>query len=558
MSLWTTRSRADGQTFSGWQVLPVARWSHRRIFFDGSMIWLRDHGEIDLPVAVRGSRLELTGELLDFTKEFPTARPFPGLRVRLNGRMLGKIHPAQPGPFAWHFPLPPGGVPAHAVLSLELLGVAGSNFLAWLGRLTHQVPLSHRLRARLQEYRLQKRNRQLRIEMIAVDGEAIIRFRQHHPVPAPRLLAESWQPGLNLVGFFRAALGVGESVRCAVRAAEAAGLPVALIELRLNCLNPAADDTYASRLQSDNPHPMNVFHLDARQSEEIDHHHGRHFRNGKYNVAYWAWELPEFPDGWVYQHRYFDEIWCPSEFTHAAIAAKVPKPVLAMPHAIDFPVPQGDFRAKFGLPERTFLFLFIYDLNSTQERKNPRAVVAAFRKAFPGSGPVGLVIKTHNPDRHAAAFAELQAELTGQCNVHLICETLPRAAICELQQTCDCFVSLHRAEGFGLNIAEAMFLGKPVIATDWSGTAEFVNAANGCPVNYRLVTLDRDHGPYPRGQTWADADVDHAAYWMRCLIEDRAMRERLGAQAAADIRRRFSPEAIGRKYLRRLDSFALW
>ena len=179
------------------------------------MIWLRDRGEIALPVAVRGSRLELSGELLDFTKEYPTARPFPGLRVRLNGRVLGEVHPAQPGPFAWPFPLPPGGVPAHAVLSLELLGVAGSNFLAWMGRLSRPIPLARRWRDRLQEYRLQKRNRQLRIETIAVDGEAIIRFRQQHLAPAPRLLAQSWKPGLNLAGFFRAALGVGESVRCA-------------------------------------------------------------------------------------------------------------------------------------------------------------------------------------------------------------------------------------------------------------------------------------------------------------------------------------------------------
>ncbi|MFA5058939.1 MAG: glycosyltransferase family 4 protein, partial [Opitutaceae bacterium] len=326
----------------------------------------------------------------------------------------------------------------------------------------------------------------------------------------------------------------------------------------LHCLNQAADDSFAGRLQPDNPHPVNVFHLDALQSEEIDHHHGPRFRSGKYNIAYWAWELPEFPDGWVSAHRFFDEIWCPSEFTRTAIAAKVPKPVLAMPHAIDFPVPRGNFRAKFGLPERTFLFLFVYDLNSTQARKNPGAVIAAFRKAFAGAGHVGLVIKTHNPDRHAAAFAELRAELSTLPNTRLISDTLSRTAIIELQQACDCFVSLHRAEGFGLNLAEAMFLGKPVIATDWSGTAEFVNAANGFPVNYRLVTLDRDQGPYARGQVWAEADVEQAAHWMRRVVEDDPLRERLGTQAAADIRRHFSPAVIGRRYRQRLDAFTLW
>src|SRR5206468_3914446 len=156
---------------------------------------------------------------------------------------------------------------------------------------------------------------------------------------------------------FRAALGVAEMARCMVRAADAVRLPTALVELKINCLNGRNDDSFTSRLQEKNPHPVNVFHLDAPQAEEIDHHHGKAFRAGHYNIAFWAWELMEFPDSRVRHHRLFDEIWCLSEFTRTAIAAKVPKPVLAMPLAIDFPVPRGELRAKFGLPERTFLFL---------------------------------------------------------------------------------------------------------------------------------------------------------------------------------------------------------
>lgn len=558
MSLWTKRIRPDPRFVAGWLPPQQAQWPHRRIFVGGTTAWLRDRGEIGVPVAVPGRRLELIGAVVDHTKEFPTARPFPGLRVRLNGRELGGIRPVRPGPFLWHFPLPSGGLPARSVLSFELGGVAWSNFLAWIGRLFKLVPLPGGWCARLQEYRLQKRNRQLRFEAIRVDGREIIHFRQGHLAPARSLVVQSWRRGLNVAGFFRAALGVGESARCMARAADAVNLSAALVELKLNCLNPQADDTFTARLQADNPHPVNVFHLDAPQSVEIDHHHGRAFRKGRYNIAYWAWELPEFPDGWVRYHRFFDEIWCPSEYARAAIAAKVPKPVLAMPHAIDFPAPRGDLRKKFGLPERVFLFLFIYDLNSTQERKNPQAVIAAFRRAFPGGGPVGLVIKTHNPGHHSEAFAALQAQLTGLSNAHLISDTLPRPAVIELQQTCDCFVSLHRAEGFGLNISEAMFLGKPVIATDWSGTAEFVNASNACPVQYKLAMLDRDHGPYLRGQTWAEPDVEHAAHWMKKVADDAGFRARLGAQAAADIRRLFSPAVVGRRYLQRLDSFPLW
>ena len=558
MNLWTHRLRPDPRFAAGWVPPRQTQWPSHRIFPGGTTAWLRDCGRLGVPVAVPGRKLEIVGTLIDYSPEFPTARPFPGLRVRLNGRELGVVWPVRAGWFLWHFPLPVGGIPARAVLEFELQGVTGSNFLAWIGRLLSPVPLPGRLYARLQEYRLQKRNRQLRLEALRVDGEEIIHWRQSRLTPAPRLVAQSWRPGLNLVGFFRAALGVGESVRCAARAADAAGLPVALVDLRLNCLNPLVDDTFAARLQADNPHPVNVFHLDAPQSEEIDHHHGRTFRAGHYNVGYWAWELPEFPDGWVAHYRIFDEIWCPSEFTRAAIAAKVPVPVLAMPHAIDFPVPAGDARPRFGLPPRTFLFLFVYDLNSTQERKNPQAVIAAFRQAFPHGGPVGLVIKTHNAGRNPAALAELQAGLKDLPGAHLISDTLSRTAVYELQQACDCFVSLHRAEGFGLNVAEAMFLGKPVIATDWSGTAEFVTAANGCPVRHRLVTLTEDHGPYSAGQTWAEPDVDHAAHWMRQLTADEALRTRLGAQAAADIRRQFSPAAIGARYRRRLEMLTLW
>lgn len=558
MSLWDKKNQPGPAPGPGWLQPVQAAWPTSRIFLHGPIAWLRDCGEIGVPVAVPGRRLELLGQLYDHSKEFPTALPFPGLRVSVDGRELGVIWPVRAGTYCWHFPLPPGGLSARSIIRLELLGVTGSNGLAWLGRLAASLPLPARLQARLQEYRRQMRNRALTIETIRVDGEDILHFRHGRPTTAKRLLKESWRPGLNVVGHFRAALGVAEMARCMVRAADAVQLPTALVELKINCLNGRNDDTFTSRLQDQNPHPVNVFHLDAPQSAEIDHHHGQAFRAGRYNIGFWAWELPEFPDSRVHHHRYFDEIWCLSEFTRAAISVKVPKPVLAMPLAIDFPVPRGAFRAKFGLPERTFLFLFIYDLNSTQERKNPQAVIAAFRRMFPRPGSVGLVIKTHNPGLNVVEFAALKTQLADLPHAHLICETLPREAVLELQQACDCFVSLHRAEGFGLGLAEAMFLGKPVISTNWSATTEFVTPANGGPVQYQLVTLDRDHGPYGRGQVWADADVEHAAHWMKKMVEDTALYSRLGAQAAADIRHLYSPAAIGRRYRQRLDAFTSW
>lgn len=535
-------------------------YRYDRIFFDetnADTAWLRDHAVIELPPGFPITNLFLNGFVMPPDPACPQSAGPLGLRMRINGVQTAVAFPLADDNFNFGIDAPAAVADRPTRIEVSLVGVDWTNFLAWLSRMVDSWPLPRRFRRWLRVFRLQRLNRRLRLSQVVADDEVIFDFKCQMAL-SPRIRKLATPNGVNLVGWFRGEVGIGESVRCMAKACDAAGLSTALVELKLNCLNRNEDTTYVARLQESNPYPVNVFHLDAPVSQDIDHHHGRAFRTDHYNIGYWAWELPEFPDGWVDRHRFFDEIWCPSEFTRAAIAAKLPKPVLAMPHAIEFPLPQGEFRDKFGLPPRIFLFLFVYDLNSTQERKNPKAVIAAFRKAFPIGGPVGLVVKTHNPDRNSTAFAELQAELEGLSNTYLISETLSRAAVYELQQACDCFVSLHRAEGFGLSVAEAMFLGKPVITTDWSGTAEFVNVTNGCPVNYRLLTLDRNYGPYARGQTWADPDVDQAAHWMRSLADDTSFRESLGKRAAADVRRSFSPKTIGRRYQRRLESFSLW
>jgi GT2 family glycosyltransferase/glycosyltransferase involved in cell wall biosynthesis len=535
-------------------------YRYDRIFFDetnADTAWLRDHAVIELPPGYPITNLFLNGFVMPPDPACPQSAGPLGLRMRINGVQTAIAFPLPDDNFNFGIDAPAAVADRPTRIEVSLVGVDWTNFLAWLSRMVDSWPLPRRFRRWVRVFRLQRLNRRLRLSQVVADDEVIFDFKCQMAL-SPRIRKLATPNGVNLVGWFRGEVGIGESVRCMAKACDATGLSTALVELKLNCLNRNEDTTYVARLQESNPYPVNIFHLDAPVSQDIDHHHGRAFRADRYNIGYWAWELPEFPDGWVDRHRFFDEIWCPSEFARAAIAAKLPKPVLAMPHAIEFPLPQGDFREKFGLPARIFLFLFVYDLNSIQERKNPKAVIAAFRKAFPIGGPVGLVVKTHNPDRNSTAFAELQAGLEGLSNTYLISETLSRTAVYELQQACDCFVSLHRAEGFGLSVAEAMFLGKPVITTDWSGTAEFVNVTNGCPVNYRLLTLDRNYGPYARGQTWADPDVDQAAHWMRSLADDSSFRESLGKRAAADVRRSFSPKTIGRRYQRRLESFSLW
>ncbi len=511
--------------------------------------WIREEGRLSLPSLAGIEQLTVVGEVLASTSE-PASQGTVGLRLSLDGA-LAASHPTLPeGPFRLSVPLRADHPAAGHTLSLRLCGTGGANFLAWLGRISGL--------GFLQPWRRQPRNRRLRIQRIEAGDEVLFDFANRSAPWNAAFARRFLRVGLNIAGFFRADLGVGESVRCMARAADAAGLPAALVNLKLNCINPQTDDTFAPRLQPDNPYPVNVFHLDAPVSGDIDHHHGQGFRRGKYNIAYWAWELPEFPDAWVHHANHFDEIWTPSRFTTEAIAQKVPLPVLTMPHAIGFARPQGDFRRKYGLPTDKFLFLFLYDLNSYSERKNPAAVLEAFRRSGLAGRDAAIVIKVHNVPSNAADFQRLREATAALPGTTLITQTLSRTEIYELESACDCFVSLHRAEGFGLALAECMHLGKPVIATDWSGTTDFIRPANACPVRSTLVTLDRTHGPYTKGQTWAEPDVDHAAWWMQQLHADPALARRIGGAARASIESELAPAVIGTRYRRRLEVIAGW
>jgi glycosyltransferase involved in cell wall biosynthesis len=517
--------------------------------FDASSAWMRERGIVRLPPLDGMRELVLRGEV----RAHPDARGpetgAPSLHVFINAHPAATLVSPAPGPWELHVALPTS---ERITLAFQLGGVGYTNFLAWAGRATGL--------GALQRFRAQNKNRQLRLASISTpDGELIYDFSRRH---APYSYAHAHRHarfGLNIVGFLAADLGVGESARCMVRAADAAAIPTALVPLKLNCKNRLGDQTYTARLSDANPHDVNVVHVDPPASRDLDHHHGKEFRAGKYNIGYFAWELPDFPDAWVSSFDYYDEIWCPSDFTTRAVAMKSPLPVLTMPHAISFARPTeapAALRARFGLPADKFLVLTLFDFNSYAERKNPRAAIEAFRRSGLAGQGAALVIKTQNAAANPADFAALQASVRDLPGTVLLTETLSRADIYALEAACDCLVSLHRSEGYGLAVAESMFLGKPVISTDWSATAEFVNASNGCPVRAPVVTLEENHGPYARGSSWANPDPSHAAEWMKKLFTDRALAASLGTAARATIESRFSPTALGARYRQRLQAIA--
>jgi glycosyltransferase involved in cell wall biosynthesis len=366
--------------------------------------------------------------------------------------------------------------------------------------------------------------------------------------PAPRV--SRWEgsllPGLNIVGYVARDTGVGESARLCRTACDAAGLPSHLIDV----------DAPHGRTQQA-VYRASVVHVNADQLLDVHHQIPHVFDSSSYNIGCWHWELPELPDAWIASAEPLDEIWAPSAFIQSAISRKVTIPVVHMPHGIEVTNIEACSPEELGVPRGRFTFLCMFDFNSVVHRKNPLGAVEAFRRAFPDDSRAALLIKTIGAASHAKEYAELEERLRGVPNVYLTDRMLSRARVNGLLASCDGVVSLHRAEGFGLILAEAMYLGKPVVATGWSGNMDFMNSGNSCPVGYELVTLDRTHGYYQAGQQWAEPDVDHAAHLMRRMVEDSPYRKQVGDRARDTIRLQFTPAAAGRRYRQRLDFLGL-
>jgi glycosyltransferase involved in cell wall biosynthesis len=297
---------------------------------------------------------------------------------------------------------------------------------------------------------------------------------------------------------------------------------------------------------------VNLFCVNADQMAHVYHELGADFFAGKYNIGYWFWELERFPEAWMDRFQYLDEIWVGSRFVQNTLAHVAPIPVVIMGVGMDR-IPSSELsRSHLGLPEDKFIFLFAFDMLSVVQRKNPYGVIEAYRRAFgPNFADTQLVIKVTKLDQypaHAARLRQAVAEVDGL----LIDRYLDRPALDGLFEACDAYVSLHRSEGFGMTLAEAMCMGKPVIATDYGGNTDFMTIANSYPVAYRLVTLEEDYPPYQKGQVWADPDLDHAAAQMRHVFEHENEAQQKGQRAAEDIRAWYGRGTMARKMIERL------
>ena len=267
---------------------------------------------------------------------------------------------------------------------------------------------------------------------------------------------------------------------------------------------------------------------------------GRRLVKGKRIVGYWAWELPDIPDEWLAGGSFVHEIWTPSRFVAAAVAKRMPsKPVCVIPHPVALLAEHTP--AMRQKPINEFVVLVVFNVLSSFARKNPVAAIRAFRAAFDGDATARLIVKATYLDRLETAYSTVKTEISGADNISIITQPFTPQEMDQLYATADVVLSLHRSEGFGLVVAEAMLRGIPVIATDWSGTTDFLSFENGLPVSYRLVPASDPQGEYDHStQMWADPSVDDAVAKLRLLRNDLALRQRLGNSAKQSASRLFS------------------
>lgn len=374
----------------------------------------------------------------------------------------------------------------------------------------------------------------------------------YHPMiglaPRPARRSHKLKPfGVNLFGHAHGRSGVSEDVRMAARALSEAGIPFAIHNvppgpgmLDEEDLNTAINQELA--------YAINMFSMTAQATALAVTKIGTNKLLDYYNIGFWPWELPELPDFWKHAYDLVDEVWASSRFTYDAFHRSSPKPVRHMPFAVAADESSGMSRADFGLPDEKFLFGFAFDGLSGFSRKAPLAAIRAFKLAFPPEdASVGLVIKGLRTS-DAPQWRQIVDEAGDDDRIHFITESLPRGELLDLWRALDCFVSLHRSEGFGRNIAETMLLAKPVVVSAHSGNMDFTRHDTAALVPCTLHPVQAGEYPFSTGQLWAEPDITAAATQMRKIVSDRAWRCRMSQSGSALIADLYAPQVVGRSW----------
>lgn len=331
-----------------------------------------------------------------------------------------------------------------------------------------------------------------------------------------------YENGINYFGHLKANIGLGQGSRLYGLSLFKSEIPSCFINVPLPNSIKQEDNFYGIELSKEPKYSINLFHINPENFFALEMLFEQDILDYRYNIGTFLWELDHIPSSWIPYLDLFDEFWVPSKFIKDCLREVTTKPIYVIPYGMERinvkELPRAfDFRDKFT-------FLSMFDSKSNIERKNPIAVIKSFKNAFEHYPYVRLVVKTNNLTKEDNAI--LTNEIKGYKNIELLQGNLSREELFSLIKASKCLVSLHRAEGFGLPLAEAMSLNVPVIATDYSSTRDFVNSKSAYVVKYSLV---KSNVSYQNESNffWADPDIEDASKQMLNVFNGYKLEEKL-------------------------------
>ena len=363
--------------------------------------------------------------------------------------------------------------------------------------------------------------------------------------------------GVLLVGYLHGGLGIGSALRLSCLALKKAEVPFKVFDFNPRTHTTLIDDELKPYLTELPEYSINIFCIGLYQLPLLKKTFGKKFFQDRHNILYGAWELGKLPEHWVRYLENIDEIWGVSSFVGQMFRRSTSLPVYDFPYPIHSSQIGSWSRDQFQIPKNNFVFLFMFDFDSHVARKNPEGVIKAFKFAFPKANqtPVSLVIKSINTDRHLDKQKTIEEIIDGDTRIIQIHKVLSHNENKALIHCCDCYVSLHRSEGFGLTIAEAMLIGKPVIATRYSGNLDFTTDQNSLLVDYQLVPVQMNFPyQYSKGEMWAEPNIDQAGEYMQKILNDNKLANSLAEKGREMIRSSLSIKAIGERFKNRINT----
>lgn len=359
---------------------------------------------------------------------------------------------------------------------------------------------------------------------------------------------QKYENGINLIGDIQAETGLGQSMRILASVLAKNDIPFDIVQISQPGDLKSDNHDWDYMITNQPKYNINLIHINASEWAEDYNIIDKSILDYRKNIAYWLWELEEFPKKWRACIETVDEIWAPSEFVCKSIRKCTNKSVRRLPYAIEIKKPEISTRSYFGFPEEAFLYLAMYDCQSISERKNPKGMIDAFIRAFSpdyaNNYKIGMILKV-NHGEYENKLTMLKNQLREYKYIFFITDILTRDEVYALEAVADVLVSLHRSEGFGLAVAEAMSLGTAVVTTNWSATTEFTTEDNACLVDYDLVELEHAIGPYKKGSRWAEPDINQAAKYMKQMYEDRDLKVSKEINAKNHIQKNLNVSCVG-------------